>query len=37
MIHVYNDKLNEINKKLITNEFIKVKEPRIASFRLYPI
>ena len=37
MIHVYKEKLIEINKKLITNEFIKVKEPRIATFRLYQI
>ena len=34
MIHIYEDELDEIDIKLITNEFIKVKESRIATFGL---
>ena len=34
MIHIQNGELDEINIKLITNEFIKVKESRIAIFGL---
>ena len=38
MIHIYKDELDEIDIKLITNEFIKefikVKESRIVTFRL---
>ena len=37
IIDVYKEKLNEIKRKLIPNEFIKVKEPRIATFGLYQI
>ena len=32
MIHIYKDELDEIDIKLITNEFIKVKKSRIVSF-----
>ena len=36
MIHIYKDELDEIEIKLIRNEFIKVKESRtVATFRLY--
>ena len=34
MIHIYKDELDEIDIKLITNEFIKVKESRIVTFGL---
>ena len=34
MIHIYEDELDEIDIKLITNEFIKVKESRIVTFGL---
>ena len=34
MIHIYNDEPDEINMKLITNKFIKVKESKIATFGL---
>ena len=38
MIHIYTDELDEIDIKLITNEFIKepikVKESRIVTFGL---
>ena len=38
MIHIYKDELDEIDIKLITNEFIKefikVKESRIVTFAL---
>ena len=34
MVHVYKDKLDETDIKLITNEFIKVKEFKIATFGL---
>ena len=34
---IYNNKLDEIDIRLITNEFIKVKKPRIATFALYQI
>ena len=34
MIHIYEDKLDKIDIKLITNEFIKVKESRIVTFGL---
>ena len=32
MIHIYKDEFDEINIKLITNLFIKVKESRIVTF-----
>ena len=36
MIHIYKDKLDETEIKLIRSEFIKVKESRTAAtFRLY--
>ena len=35
MINIYNEVLDESDIKLITNEFIKVKDFRIATFRLY--
>ena len=35
MIHIYNEDLNKINIKLITNRFIKVKESKINTFGLY--
>ena len=34
LIHTYKEELDEIDIKLITNEFIKIKEPRIATFGL---
>ena len=34
MIHIYKDELDETNIKLIKNEFIKVKETKIATFGL---
>ena len=34
MIHIYKDELDEIDVKLITNEFNKVKEPKIVTFGL---
>ena len=34
MIHIYKDELDESDIKLITNEFIKVKESRIVTFGL---
>ena len=34
MIHIYKDELDESHIKLITNEFIKVREPRIVTFGL---
>ena len=34
MIHIYKDELNEVDIKLITNEFIEVKESRIVTFGL---
>ena len=35
LIHIYKEELDEIDIKLITNEFIKIKESRIATFGLY--
>ena len=35
LIHIYKEELDEIDIKLITNEFIKIKESRIATFVLY--
>ena len=32
MIHIYKDEFDEIDIKLITNGFIKVKEARIITF-----
>ena len=32
MIHIYKDEFDEIDIKLITNLFIKVKESRIVTF-----
>ena len=29
MIHIYDDEVDEIGIKLITNEFIKVKSPEL--------
>ena len=34
MIHIYKDELDEIDMKLITNEFIKIKESIIVTFGL---
>ena len=34
MIHIYKDELDDIDIKLITNEFIKVKEYRTITFGL---
>ena len=34
MVHIYKDELDETDIKLITNEFIKVKEFKIATFGL---
>ena len=34
MIHIYEDEFDEIDIKLITNEFVKEKESRIATFGL---
>ena len=34
MIHIYKNELDEIDIKLITNEFVKVKESRIVTFGL---
>ena len=34
MIHIYKDELDEINIKLITNKFIKVRQSRIVTFGL---
>ena len=34
MIHIYKDELDQIDIKLIKNEFIKVKECRIVTFGL---
>ena len=34
MIHIYEGELDEIELKLITNEFIKKKESRIVTFGL---
>ena len=35
MIRVYKDELHEVDIKLITNDFIKVKQSRIANFEFY--
>ena len=35
MIHIYKEELDEFNRKLITNELIKVMESRIFTFGLY--
>ena len=35
MIFIYNEELGEINIKLRTNNLIKEKESRIATFGLY--
>ena len=35
LIQIYKEELDEIDIKLITNEFIKIKESRIATFGLY--
>ena len=35
IIHIYIEELNKVNIRLITNEFIKVKKSRIATFGLY--
>ena len=35
MMHIYKEELDETDIKLITNEFIKVKESRIDTFGLY--
>ena len=34
MIHIYKDELDEIDVKLITNEFIEMKKSIIISFGL---
>ena len=34
-MHIYKEELDETDIKLITNEFIKVKESRIDTFGLY--
>ena len=34
MIHIYKDELDKSDIKLMTNEFIKVKESRIITFGL---
>ena len=33
MVHIYKDELDEIDMKLITNEHIKVKDSRIATYQ----
>ena len=35
LIHIYKKEIDEIDIKLITNEFIKIKESRIATLGLY--
>lgn len=35
MIRIYKDELDEKDVKLIPNDFIRVKEPRITTFGLY--
>ena len=34
-MHIYKNELDEISTKLIKDEFIKLKESRIATFGLY--
>ena len=34
MIHIYKDELDEVEIKLIANEFLKVKDSRIVTFGL---
>ena len=35
LIHIYKEELDEIDIKVITDEFIKIEESRIATFGLY--
>ena len=35
MIHAYQKELDDIDIKLITNEFIEVKESRVATFESF--
>lgn len=35
MIRIYKDELDEKDVKLMTNDFTRVKEPRITIFGLY--